>query len=554
MPTYQITAPDGRTYRIDGPAGATEDQVRAEVLKQNPNAGTRQAVQTTPDLPTGTSLKETLKGAAGEVGKQAMGVVNLLGEMGEMTSGIPRDTRGLEQGAQGAVDTAKEVIKKGPRQAAIEAGGQFLENVLTTPKTPQQAQERGASLVRGAETVIPGGTVARDLAKLGGVAGARAVAGAAERVAARGETKAAEKAATVAEKNDLIRDVRGLGLRLTPQDAGGAVGRRVAAAAGRPQLEREISQFNAPKAKAAAAADVGIKEPLSIGAVTRALSVADTKYKAPRKLGRVELGQDQEWKSDLEKVRGITVQEKLDFPEDYNEKIEKEIAKFDKPSADADTLVSKIRKLRERASDNFRGNAEDKELAGAQRQLADAMERAIERHGEKIGQSGVIKDFREARTQIAKLLTIKDALTETGELDLSELQRRLDRNEPLTGNLRTLARAKSSFDRSFQNPEKIREHPVGALDIVMGGLAAAGKGGAAALGAGAAATSIPLGVAAVAARPVTRAILGSRPYQAAAIKPRVPKPSLAAREARKIAQAGKREPLPEPTLRDIEAR
>ena len=35
MPTYQMTAPDGKTYRIDGPEGATDDQVRAEIIKQN---------------------------------------------------------------------------------------------------------------------------------------------------------------------------------------------------------------------------------------------------------------------------------------------------------------------------------------------------------------------------------------------------------------------------------------------------------------------------------------------------------------------------------------
>lgn len=39
MPTYQITAPNGRTYRIDGPAGATDEQVRARVMAQHPEAG-----------------------------------------------------------------------------------------------------------------------------------------------------------------------------------------------------------------------------------------------------------------------------------------------------------------------------------------------------------------------------------------------------------------------------------------------------------------------------------------------------------------------------------
>jgi hypothetical protein len=39
LPTYTIKAPNGRTYSIQGPAGATDAQVRAKVLEQYPEAG-----------------------------------------------------------------------------------------------------------------------------------------------------------------------------------------------------------------------------------------------------------------------------------------------------------------------------------------------------------------------------------------------------------------------------------------------------------------------------------------------------------------------------------
>lgn len=41
MPTYRMQAPDGNSYQVSGPEGASDDQVRAEVIKQNPHlAGT----------------------------------------------------------------------------------------------------------------------------------------------------------------------------------------------------------------------------------------------------------------------------------------------------------------------------------------------------------------------------------------------------------------------------------------------------------------------------------------------------------------------------------
>lgn len=39
MAKYRITAPDGNAYQIEGPEGATDEQVRAEVIRQNPHLG-----------------------------------------------------------------------------------------------------------------------------------------------------------------------------------------------------------------------------------------------------------------------------------------------------------------------------------------------------------------------------------------------------------------------------------------------------------------------------------------------------------------------------------
>jgi len=56
MPTYRITAPDGKTYQIDGPAGASQEDVKNEVMRQNPYAAyTTEELKNAPTASTSTA-------------------------------------------------------------------------------------------------------------------------------------------------------------------------------------------------------------------------------------------------------------------------------------------------------------------------------------------------------------------------------------------------------------------------------------------------------------------------------------------------------------------
>lgn len=79
MPTYEIRAPDGNTYRIDGPAGATDDQVREQVLKQHPDIQSKQPAAETPSIAADVA-KEGAKGPL-------RGMASFVGDIGEAVMG-----------------------------------------------------------------------------------------------------------------------------------------------------------------------------------------------------------------------------------------------------------------------------------------------------------------------------------------------------------------------------------------------------------------------------------------------------------------------------------
>lgn len=111
MPTYSIKAPNGQTYQIAGPDGATDDQVRAEVLKQHPDAGS-----TTPAAKPAT----------------------FLGTMGRAAWNLPAD----------ALDTLKNIDA---------VPGKILSTATHAVLHPQDAANEYAPVVHNIADILGGG-------------------------------------------------------------------------------------------------------------------------------------------------------------------------------------------------------------------------------------------------------------------------------------------------------------------------------------------------------------------------------------------------------------
>ena len=56
MPTYEMQAPDGSKYRIDGPAGASDDQVREQIIRQYPQLGQQEEASASASASTSSAL------------------------------------------------------------------------------------------------------------------------------------------------------------------------------------------------------------------------------------------------------------------------------------------------------------------------------------------------------------------------------------------------------------------------------------------------------------------------------------------------------------------
>jgi hypothetical protein len=170
---------------------------------------------------------------------------------------------------------------------------------------------------------------------------------------------------------------------------------------------------------------------------------------------------------------------------------------------DAGNGVKMIQILRDEASDAFR--AGDSALGRAKKEAAKALEDQIERALPTKGKDGaaLLKEFREARTLMAKSHNVEQAIQEGGgHVNAKVLGAALQRGKPLTGELKTIGGFANNFKDVAGIPQSGFSSPITALD-------AFGAAGMAGMGAGVGAVALP------AARVAARSLITSAPYQKA---------------------------------------
>lgn len=325
----------------------------------------------------------------------------------------------------------------------------------------------------------------------------------------------AVKTAEAAPENTKIQNAKKWGFKILPTEGGGQVGKTLQGVGGKIQTEVALSKSNAVQADKLAAKAIGLndKQSMTEGNIERLKQGAYKVYDKVKNLGRIQT--DDEYRKELDAVRDRTASSAVDFPEDFNEKIEKEIAKFNKKDADSASFLDKIKSLRQRAGKNMSSlNADDFELGVAQKKIATAMENQIER---ATGNSNpeLVSQFRQARMQLAKIYNVEEALSPSGHVSAAVLARQLKRGVPLSDELKGIAETYQEFPKNMRHPDSISggNSHFSALDYLVGGAAAVANPAAAAKVAGG-----------IVGRPVARAIITSKAYQKRGIGPSYPKP------------------------------
>jgi hypothetical protein len=215
MPTYKMRAPNGRVYRITGPAGATEAQIRAAILRQFPDAG-KPAPKPKPKAPPSRAkafgagvvsgfenVSNTIAGIAGDlVDKFDVTPAQAVGWAAENLSGYsPAEARQIAKNLSGLPGFG-DIVRAG----AEKRQGRFAETQAARPYTFTAGKITGE--VVGTAPII-------SVAGAGTAATGAKIARAGGQMAARGATggRAVQKAGRIVEAGGRAVRTGGVGVR-----------------------------------------------------------------------------------------------------------------------------------------------------------------------------------------------------------------------------------------------------------------------------------------------------------------------------------------------------
>lgn len=536
MPTYEITSPDGKTWEVTAPEGATQAQVLAyakeqwsrqqepgiaDKIKQGAGDLIAGAVRGAGSI--GATILAPVDAAARALndGKPVnIGGYDIVGQdrRAGMDAGLRElgaDTGSLAfqggklaaevAGTMGAGGAAANVVGRAVPAAVAARAAPAIEALRTAGMSAGGVQGAGGLALRSAGGAVAGGLSAGLVdpadaetgALIGGAAPgvvqAAGKAGAAIARTLRGPMQAPEVAAAV-------KAARDAGYVIPPSQAKPTLANRLyEGAAGKLTTAQNASASNQRVTQGLAAKALGLPTdtPLTPDVLDAVRSAAGRAYDAVESAGTIAVSPA--YGKALDKIAESAIKAQEGFPNAAESPVLKLVASLRSEAFDSSSAVAMMKQLRSGADDAFKSGNTD--VGRAARAGAKAIEDEMERHLAATGQGQLLRNFRDARTLIAKTYTVQKAMSATGSIDARKLADALKKGKPLGGELRTAAEFADRFPKAAQPIEKMGSLPqTSPLDFY-------GAGGLAAF------SGDPMALSALFVRPLMRSVALSQPVQ-----------------------------------------
>jgi hypothetical protein len=155
----------------------------------------------------------------------------------------------------------------------------------------------------------------------------------------------------------------------------------------------------------------------------------------------VELGD--KFSAAVDKALAVATGANKSFPGLADDPSLAKIEALRQPAADSSDIVDAIKIVRDLSDWAYRNGS--KLVGKTYKEVAKALEDALDDTLVRLGNNTAVEAFRNARTLIAKSHTIESAMRKTGSVSPAKLAGDLAKNKPLTGEIRQIA----EFGRDF---------------------------------------------------------------------------------------------------------
>jgi hypothetical protein len=486
MPTYEITAPNGKRYQITGEG--SQEEALAHFQKR---------YESTFDPSEVDPISPEFKDKYGPTAPRSTGLLTSAAEYRDILAGAGKAFVDLGRGAGqllGLVSNEDVQASRERDAPLMETGEGRVGNIVggiaaTAPALaiPGANTVAGAAAIGGAYGALQPSTSTKERltnTAVGGIVGG-GTQYVGQKIASFLGTKIANKAAkAVTERSqNAVRDAtlaeaRKAGYVVPPSTTNPtALNRLAESVSGKAATQQTAAVRNQAVTNRLIRQDLGLGDnaPITKESLEGLRKHAGNIYKAVKSSGEVAV--DSQYLDDLAKLTESVDEVAKDFP-DANVAAGKEINELVdtllRDNFKAGSAVEYTKQLRYAASANLAHGADPtrRALGLAQRDAAGALEEMVFRHLKQTGRGQLADRFEKARVLIAKTYTVEGALNpSTGNVVATSLGRELKRGKPLTGGIATAAKFAQAFPKAAR---EITESPgVSAVDALVGGVGAA---------------------------------------------------------------------------------